>query len=351
MTGTVLLTGPLAHPTLMSALTVEGDAVTLRGRLAGGARAGLGGAWPALVPADQDLPAVRVQLTARLTRYAEVMGLHPHPADHRPLLGVGPVADGPDWDPAEWPADLAAEIAREVLAAPHDRPAATVAARLPRIAGWAGSRLRGRVTDHAGNGRMPGAEGWHLIRRDQPYADYFALEEWHLTHRRHDGGTSAPMKMAGLLTGDAVVVLPWDRARDRVLLIEQFRLSPALRADPQPWLLETVAGRIDAGETPEEAARREAREEARLELGELIPAINHYPSPGVLGEYLYMFVAPCDLPDGITGIHGMEDEAEDIRSLLVARADLTRMVMEGRIANGPLALLALWLEVRADSLR
>ncbi|MDO5704991.1 MAG: NUDIX domain-containing protein [Paracoccus sp. (in: a-proteobacteria)] len=353
MTGTVLLTGPLAHPVMMAALTVEGRAVPLRGRLTGGARAGLGqGGWPALVPDDAELPAVRVQMTARLTRYAEVMGLHPQHGGSQPLLGIAPQSDGPDWVADAWDADLAAEIAREVLAAPPDRPAAKVAARLPMIAGWAASRLRGRATPAGGRGlvRARGPAGWHLIRREQPYADYFAAEEWHLTHQTHDGGTSPVVKRAGFLSGDAVVVLPWDRARDRVMLIEQFRMAPAFRADPQPWLLETIAGRVDAGETPEQAARREAQEEARLTLHDLIPAVHHYPSPGMLGEYLYMYVAPCDLPDGITGVHGDAGEAEDIRSYLVPRADLTRMVIEGQITNGPLALLALWLETQAARL-
>ena len=48
--------------------------------------------------------------------------------------------------------------------------------------------------------------------------------------------------------------------------------------------LEPVAGVIDPGETPEDAARREAAEEARLTLGELLPVAEYYPSPGALAE-------------------------------------------------------------------
>ncbi|MCB2157335.1 MAG: NUDIX domain-containing protein, partial [Rhodobacteraceae bacterium] len=46
--------------------------------------------------------------------------------------------------------------------------------------------------------------------------------------------------------------------RDRVLLIEQFRMGPYARGDAEPWLIEAIAGRVDPGETPEDAARREA---------------------------------------------------------------------------------------------
>ena len=83
----------------------------------------------------------------------------------------------------------------------------------------------------------------------------------------------------------------------------------------------------------------------------LFPAIHHYPSPGVLGEYLYLYVGIADLPDGIEGVHGLEAEAEDIRGHLTSRAELTRMAMSGQVKNGPLAMIALWLELRHTALR
>ena len=39
-------------------------------------------------------------------------------------------------------------------------------------------------------------------------------------------------------------------------------MGPFAQDDPAPWILEPVAGMIDAGETPETAALRELREEA-----------------------------------------------------------------------------------------
>ncbi len=55
-------------------------------------------------------------------------------------------------------------------------------------------------------------------------------------------------------------------ARDRVLLLEQMRAGPMLRGDANPWMLEPVAGMIDAGETPIRPALRECAEEAGLSL-------------------------------------------------------------------------------------
>ena len=55
--------------------------------------------------------------------------------------------------------------------------------------------------------------------------------------------------------------------------------------------------------------------------------------------------------DGIEGVHGLEAEAEDIRGHLTSRAELTRMAMSGQVKNGPLAMIALWLELRHTALR
>lgn len=147
------------------------------------------------------------------------------------------------------------------------------------------------------------------------------------------------------------MVLPWDPVRDRVLVIDQFRAGPAARRDPQAWLIEAVAGRIDAGETPVSTAHREAQEEAGLTLRRLISAPGHYPSPAILAEYLYSFIGIADLPDGSARVAGLDSEGEDIRGHLMPRGDLTRMALEGRLANGPLILLALWLDRMADALR
>ena len=78
---------------------------------------------------------------------------------------------------------------------------------------------------------------------------------------------------------DAVCVLPYDPQRDRVVLIEQFRVGALGKVD-NPWLIELVAGLIDKDESPDEVARREAVEEAGLELADLWPVTRYFPSPG-----------------------------------------------------------------------
>lgn len=358
----LLLLGPLADPALVAALGLHplaAEAPVLRGRLAGGQRAGIeAGDWPALLPGDAALPALPVAPSPALWRYAAVMGLAPVDHPQGRLMGIAAPPDGaggaaPDWTHGDWPADLAAAVARELLAAPDRLAPDALARRLPMIGVWAASRLRAAAGPVSGGDLVAPHPAGDLRchHRLEPHSGYFAVETWDLSHRTHAGGFTPEVRREAFVMGDAVVVLPWDPQRDRVLLIEQFRFGPALRHDPQPWLLETVAGRVDAGETVEEAARREALEEADLHVGRLFPAVHHYPSPGAVTEFLYLYVAIADLHDGAAGVHGLDSEAEDIRGLLLDRAELTRRVLAGEVVNGPLATLALWLEASHQRLR
>ncbi|WEF23107.1 NUDIX domain-containing protein [Paracoccus sp. S3-43] len=345
MNAPVLLVGILAEAAMLEALGLSGVPDVLPGVLAGGARAGIDrDGWPRLLPGQGTVAALRVTPNAALIRYAEVMGLTVRDG----ILGLG---EGEAEGPAQVP--LAVAIARHILDAPRDRAADSIAARLPMIGVAAASELRGAGSAPSGAPLVDlrGPQDVQVITRDEAFAGYFAVQICHLRHRTHAGGMTPALRREVFVAGDAVVVLPWDPVRDRVLLIEQFRIAPLLRHDPQPWLLEPVAGRVDAGETVEDAARREAREEADLALTRLFPAIHHYPSPGTLVEYQYLFVGIADLPDGIEGVHGLESEAEDIRGHLIPRADLTRMVLTGQVANGPLAMIALWLELRQGAIR
>ena len=83
---------------------------------------------------------------------------------------------------------------------------------------------------------------------------------------------------------DAVVILAFNDD-GQIALVRQWR-APAERP-----LLELPAGRIDLGETPEQAARRELREEVGLEPGQLTPVHEFYVAPGWATEYLYGFQA------------------------------------------------------------
>jgi nudix-type nucleoside diphosphatase (YffH/AdpP family) len=205
------------------------------------------------------------------------------------------------------------------------------------------SRLRAAKSDPAVTRReaMPGDVV--VETKTQPYANFFAVEEYELAFRRFDGGMSASVNRAAFVSGDAVTVLPYDPRLDRVLFVEQFRTGPFARGDAQPWQLEPIAGRVDPFETPAEAAHREAEEEAGLVLRELISIGSYYPSPGAKTEYLTSFIALADLPDEAAIIGGVASEAEDIKGHILSFADFAGLVARGEATNAPLLISYYWL--------
>ncbi len=175
------------------------------------------------------------------------------------------------------------------------------------------------------------------------YQGFFRLDAWTIEHDRFDGGRQTIVR-EHLERGDAVAVLLHDPDRDKVLLIEQFRIGPAVRSDTREedaWLLEIVAGMLDAGESPEACARRECLEEAGYEPATLKSLGWYYATPGGSSERIHLFVGEVDAerPSGPGG--GVAGEHEDIRVHWVPREQALAWVREGRINSAPpmLALL------------
>lgn len=190
-----------------------------------------------------------------------------------------------------------------------------------------------------------------IEQREHCFKGFYQLDRVHLKHRLFAGGMGPTISRELFVRPDAVCVLPYDPHTDSVVLIEQFRIG-ALDKSSEPWLLEIVAGLIDTDEQPEDVARREAREEADLELHELIPVMTYYPSPGGSDERVYLYVGRCST-EGVGGVFGVEEEGEDIRVHVWPLESALQAVRDGRLDNAASIIALQWLalnkqQVRAD---
>ncbi len=151
--------------------------------------------------------------------------------------------------------------------------------------------------------------------------------------------------------GATVGLLLYDPDRDDVVLVEQFRLPAQLAGFPG-WEIEIVAGIVDrAGETPEELARREAKEEAGVEIiGDLVPMHRFMPSPGACTETVEIFCGRVDSTKA-DGIHGVAHEHEDIKVLVLSYREAMKRLREDKISNGLTALALYWLGANRTALR
>jgi len=96
-----------------------------------------------------------------------------------------------------------------------------------------------------------------------------------------------------LMGGKVVVVIPFDFARQEIVLIRQFRL-PAHLANGHGDLVEFVAGRVELGESLIDAARRECTEEIGVAPAKLVELFTFLSTPGVTDEEITLFLAAVD---------------------------------------------------------
>jgi nudix-type nucleoside diphosphatase (YffH/AdpP family) len=261
----------------------------------------------------------------------------------------GPLFQLEDWAP-KW-GDINTRAAVEVMRHRGHKTAAEVGA----MYGMIHVRASAHVAAQAENPVLgpSGMQASDVLNFDIsiPYANFFALEERALRFRQFDGSLSEEVERAIFLSGDAALVLPYDPVRDRVLLVEQVRMGPLARGDHGPWQLEPIAGRVDPGETPLDAAHREAREEAGLELSHLHVIHEGYPSPGTSSEFFYTYLGIADLPDEAARLGGVDGEHEDIKGHIYDFDTVMAMLDRGDIRVVPLALALHWLARNRETMR
>ena len=221
----------------------------------------------------------------------------------------------------DW-ADLAVETAREAMEETGD-----LSALMPSIRRRAAARIAAR--SKGGEDRRGDVE---ILHRERRYSSFYALDEIGLRHRRFDGEWSPPLMRAVLVGADAVIVLPYDPVRDRVLVVEQLRVGCLARGALDPWSIEPVAGLLDANEAPEDCARREACEEAGIEIGALHAVASGYASPGTTSQFHHHFLGLCDLPDDAAGLGGprLRERGHPRPPAVRGRADRARGRRAGR---------------------
>ncbi len=195
----------------------------------------------------------------------------------------------------------------------------------------------------------PGPDAVDIIERESCFKGFYKLDRLSFRHRLFDGGMSRTISRELFVRHDAVCVLPYDAARDEVVLIEQFRIG-AYGKSASPWLVEVVAGLIDKDEQPEEVAHREAMEEAGLTLGELLPVSRYFPSPGGSDEFVHLYVGRCD-SSAASGIHGLEEEGEDIRVQVWSLDEALAGIADGRINNAAAIIALQWLALSRARVR
>jgi len=157
-----------------------------------------------------------------------------------------------------------------------------------------------------------------LISSKEVYkCDLFSVTEDHAT----DGKGYEIRRCIVRHVGSAVMMAV--DAKKRILLVRQYRLP----AGTAMW--ELPAGRLDPGESPLQAAKRELTEETGYKASKWTKLVSFYASPGYVAEKMTIFLA-TDLTEGKA--QPMDDEKIETRWFTSAEVD--SMIKSGRIIDG-----------------
>ncbi|MGB0188284.1 MAG: NUDIX domain-containing protein [Aequoribacter sp.] len=188
-----------------------------------------------------------------------------------------------------------------------------------------------------------------ILEQDWVFRGYFGVRQVILRHRKFDGSWSEAITRELFERGDAVAVLPYDVARDELILIEQFRPG-ALNDGGSPWMLELIAGVVEPDESDSEVAHREALEEAGCTLDKIELIATFYPSAGACTEQIRCFVGRVDsAPE--RGVFGLDEEHEDIKVHRVSCEQAFAMLHDNKVNNGHTLIALQWLALNHQALR
>ncbi len=110
-------------------------------------------------------------------------------------------------------------------------------------------------------------------------------------------------------------------------------------------LLELPAGTIDPGESPAATAARELEEETGYRAERIEPFTTFYPSPGILTEKMFVFMAT-----GLEYVGQRLEETEQIRVEIVTAEEARRRLVAGELEDGKtVATFGLYFARREDA--
>ena len=191
-------------------------------------------------------------------------------------------------------------------------------------------------------------EDVEILSQKNCYTGFLNIELLRLKHRLFEGGWSEVLQRELLIKDEAVGILLFDSCRDEVVMVRQFRVG-ALENQASPWMLELVAGMVKGGESAEQVAIRESREESDCEPTELVKILEYFNSPGTSNEKVTLFCGQVDA-SRVGGVHGLAEENEDIEVTVLPFEEALAGVNSGLINNAMSIIALQWLELHKAEL-
>lgn len=188
-----------------------------------------------------------------------------------------------------------------------------------------------------------------IVSEEPVSRGFLTVHKLRLNHAVFPAGESAVLTREVMHRGEAAAILVHDPNNDTVIMIEQFRVGGINEPDG-PWFIEIPAGMVDAGETPEQAAVREAREETGCEVANVEHIASYFPSPGGCSEKVHLFYGTTDLGHYSERVLGEEHEGENILVRAVPFRDAFAGVSAGVLKDAASVMALFWLGMKRKNM-
>ncbi len=144
--------------------------------------------------------------------------------------------------------------------------------------------------------------------------------------------------------GNGATVMLYNRTKQTVVLISQFRMPTYLNGNESGMLIESCAGLLD-GDDPETCVIKEAEEESGFRVTKVEKVFESYMSPGAVTEIIYFYIAAYDEKDKVSSGGGLAEEQEDITVLEVDFNKALSMISTGEIKDAKTIMLLQHLKI------
>ena len=188
-----------------------------------------------------------------------------------------------------------------------------------------------------------------IVARERCFSGFLRLARYRLRHSLFAGGWSPIIERERLEYLNSAAAILYDARRDKLIMIEQFRIG-ALEHGQRAWTLEPVGGVLKPGEDARALVRREAMEEAGCGISDLEPIGAYHVSPGTAADRIRLFCGRVDAASA-GGLHGLREEGEDTRVVVLDTEQAKRELYSGRIDTAAAIIATQWLEMNRDRLR
>jgi len=174
------------------------------------------------------------------------------------------------------------------------------------------------------------------------FDDFFKIYEAEIIHDKFKGGTLAKNRKM-FWRKDSAAILIFEKDTEKLLITNQFRYPTV---NENGWIMELTAGGIEKKETPEDAIKREVKEEIGYVIKDIEFISSFYVSPGGTSERIFLFYSEVNSSDKLFEGGGAKFEKEDIDLVKLEPTDAFKKLSNNEIRDAKTVIALQWFKIK-----